>query len=132
MYYNLKNNIEINNIKAFLFKTADNLIKQKYRDIKKREEIISLDSICDITGEDTEDMFGYTETELREIIQSVISLLTVDELKLLKETKKGSSFYKTTKELASEYGCSETNIRQRIFVLRKKIKKYIKKRMDFQ
>lgn len=59
----------------------------------------------------------------------ILSELSESERILLSKTCKNyKSSYQTTKQLAAEYNCSETCIRQRIFILRRKIKCLVKEK----
>ena len=70
-----------------------------------------------------------SEETIDKLKNEIISSLSFEEQRLLNQTcKQDKDSYLTTKELAKEYGCSETTIRQRVFVLRTKIKRSIKEK----
>lgn len=129
LFEKLSEDVEVQYVKAFLIKTASNFVKLKYRQIdKEKNKTISIDG-DEIDIEYNQDFFKTDEETIHKLKNEILSSLTNDERKLLKETCKNyKDSYKTTKELAKEYGCSESAIRQRIFVLRNKIKLQIKEK----
>jgi len=129
-YEKLKSGYEIHNPKAFLIKIASNFVKVKLTEIgRSKYRNISIDE-CGINLSYNENFFEEASEELIiDIKEDILSSLNEEEKVLLSETCKNyKDSYKTTKELAKKYNCSETNIRQRIFVLRNKIRKIIKEK----
>ena len=127
LFEHLLNNIELEHPKAFLIKTASNFVKLKFRDIdKQKNKQISIDYDClDIPIE--QEFFSVDYDVIDNFKDEILSKLSESERILLsKICKNYTDSYKTTKQLAKEYGCSETNIRQKIFVLRTKIKMMVK------
>jgi len=126
----LNEDIEFQHIKAFLMKTASNFVKLKFREIdKEKNKNISLDDKeLDIPYE--QNFFDdVAEEQILQLKEEIIASLSEEEKILLSKTcKHYKNSYKTTKQLAAEYSCSETNIRQRIFVLREKIRKLAKEK----
>lgn len=124
----LKEDNEFEYIRAFLRKTASNFVNQKFREIEESSKrYVSLEQgDWDISYE-FEFINRIPEADIEKMRDSVIAVLTEDERILLKKTcRRYGDSYKTTQELAEEYSCSETAMRQRIFVLRVKIKKMVK------
>ncbi|MDE6412366.1 MAG: sigma-70 family RNA polymerase sigma factor [Eubacterium sp.] len=130
LFEKLSEDIEFEYIKAFLIKTASNFVKLKFREIdKSKNKTISIEAKeLDITYEQSffDDVNEDTILNLKD---EIISSLSFEEQRLLIQTcKQNKDSYLTTKQLAIEYNCSETNIRQRIFVLRTKIKRLVKEK----
>lgn len=127
LFEKLSQNIEIEYPKAFLMKTASNFVKLKFREIEKeKNRHLSIhNDLPDIPV--TQEFFTVDDSTISELKNQILSQLNEDERILLsKICKEYENAYKTTKQLAAEYECSETNIRQKIFVLRNKIKSLIK------
>lgn len=122
----LNSGIRFEYAKAFLIKTASNFVKQKYREIEKQKAFVSIESDNAVLQYEQE-FFEIDENIIERMKDEIISSLSENERILLYETCRNyKNSYKTTKELATKYNCSETAIRQRIFVLRCKIKNIIK------
>lgn len=132
LFEKLTEEVEIKYIKAFLMKTASNYVKLKFREIDKiKNIIISIDDndiIIPFEQNFFEDVSEETISELKDEI--ILSLSEEEQILLSKICKQYESSYKTTKQLSVEYSCSETTIRQRIFVLRKKIKQAVKEKTE--
>lgn len=130
LFEKLLEDVEFQYIKAFLIKAASNFVKLKFREIdKEKNKSLSIDNNeIDIPYE--QNFFDdVSEETILDLKDEIISSLTKGEQILLSKTcKKYENSYKTTKELAIEYSCSETNIRQKIFVLRTKIRKLAKEK----
>ncbi len=129
LFEKLSEDTDFEYVKAFLMKTASNFVKLKYRDIdKEKNKRISIDSEkIDIPYH--QEFFKIDDETIYRLKDEILNSLSDDECKLLEKICKNyKSSYKTTKELAIEYNCSETNMRQKIFVLRKKIKKLVKEK----
>lgn len=129
LFEKLIENTEFQYVKAFLIKTASNFVKLKYREIdKEKNKIVSIDSVnADILYE--QDFYQIDEETIHKLIDEILNSLSEEERQLLEKVCKNyKDSYKTTKQLAKEYKCSETAIRQRIYILRKKIKKQIKEK----
>ncbi len=127
LFENLSKNIDIEYPKAFLIKTASNFVKLKFRDIdKEKNKQLSIDYDClDIPVE--QEFFSIDYDVIDNLKNEILSELSDTEQELLsKVCRNYVDSYRTTKQLAKEYGCSETNIRQKIFVLRTKIKMIVK------
>lgn len=129
LFEKLCDNTEFEYVKAFLIKTAGNFVKLKYRDIdKEKNKNVSFDS-GEINISYNQEFFKTDADTLHKLKNEILNSLSAEERKLLEKTCKNyKNSYKTTKELAIEYKCSESNIRQKIFVLRKKIKMQIKEK----
>lgn len=130
LFEKLCENVEFQYIKAFLIKTASNFVKLKFRDIEKEKnrQVSIDDNEIDIPYE--QNFFEVVSEETILMLKDeILSSLSQEEQTLLNKTcKQYEDSYKTTKELAIEYSCSETNIRQKIFVLRNKIKQLAKEK----
>ena len=129
LYENLKETVEIRYPKAFLLKTASNFVNLKFREIDKQKKAISTcdENIILVYEEDFDD--DIDEETIISIKNDILDELSDDEHQLLNETcKSDKDVYMTTKQLAQKYNCSENTIRQRIFMLRTKIKKRIKEK----
>lgn len=132
LFEKLSEDVEFEYFKAFLIKTASNFVKLKYREIdKQKNKIISIDS-SEIEIPYEKDLLDNVSDEMIEMMKDeIIYSLSFEEQKLLRSTCKDyKDEYKTTKQLAQEYSCSETAIRQRVFVLRKKIKALVKEKIN--
>ena len=128
LYENLKEDVEIQYPKAFLLKTASNFVKLKFREIDKQKKTVSTEESMNLAYEEYFDDDIEQET-IEKIKNEILANLSDDERELLDETcKSNKDVYMTTKQLAQKYNCSENTIRQRIFILRTKIKKSIKEK----
>lgn len=117
-------------ITAFLVKTAGNFVNLKLRDIDKQKN-----KNISIEGNELEllyeqNFFNDVPDELiLKYKDEIISSLEEEEQILLGKTCKYlNDSYRTTKQLAVEYSCSKTNIRQKIYVLRNRIKAIAKEK----
>lgn len=131
LFEKLQDDVEIKYVKAFLMKTASNFIKLKFRQIdKEKNKCVSIDE----KGFDVEynqEFFKIDEETIHKLKDEILNSLTDDERRLLEKTCRNyKDSYKSTKELAAEYGCSELYIRQKIFLLRSKIKAQIKEKTN--
>lgn len=126
----LKNDNEVKYIKAFLIKTASNFVRLKFREIdKEKNKNISLDDKeLEIPYE--QNFFAdVSEEKILQLKEEIIASLSNEEQALLAKTCKNyENSYRTTKQLAAEYSCSEAAVRQRIFVLREKIRRLAKEK----
>lgn len=129
LFEELSKDIKLEYPKQFLIKTASNFVKLKFRAIdKEKNKNFSIDQLnLDIPIE--QEFFKVDDDVLFRLKREILSELSESERILLSKTCKNyKSSYKTTKQLAAEYNCSETCIRQRIFNLRRKIKKLAKEK----
>lgn len=130
LFEKLSEDIEFEYIKAFLIKTASNFVKLKFREIDKaKNKAVSIDAE-ELNLIYEEKFFDdVSEDVILNLKDEIIASLSFEERRLLIQTcKQYKDSYLTTKQLALEYSCSETNIRQRIFVLRTKIKQLAKEK----
>lgn len=127
LFEKLSKDAEFKYVKAFLIKTASNFVNLKYRDIGRyKNRKISIDGE-EIDIPYNQNFFETDEETIIKLKNKILNSLSREERDLLEKTCRDyRNAYKTTKELAAEYNCSETNIRQKIFVLRKKIKTLVK------
>lgn len=132
LFEKLNDDVQINYVKAFLFKTADNFVKKKYRELNRvNSKIVSIDDMQTELSYEQSFFEDIDENLIISLKEKIINSLTPQERELLYFTcKNDSNTYLTTKELAEKYHCSETNIRQKIFILRTKIKKKIKENVN--
>ena len=131
LFEKLSEDVEFEYVKAFLIKTASNFVKVKYREIdKQKNKQISIDSE-EIEIPYEQDLLDNVSDEILEKLKNeIIYSLTFEEQRLLRSTCKDyKDEYRTTKQLALEYECSETAIRQRIFVMRKKVRALVKEKL---
>ena len=124
LYEKLSNDVEFEYVKAFLLKTASNFVNLKFREIdKSKNKTVSIDDVKSKLIIEDNFFNDVSEETIYKLKDEIISSLSFEEQELLSHTcKQDKDSYRTTKQLAKMYGCSETNIRQRIFVLRAKIK----------
>ncbi len=117
---------EINNHRAWLTKVTVNKINDIYREEKKKnenqvsleEETVTLTSDFDYSY--TEDI---TEKELDKHLETILQSLSDNEKTLIED------FYQNNlsgREIAEKLGITETNLRQQIFRLKRKVIKKVK------
>ncbi len=118
------NELEDGYIKAWLYKVADNKIKEEFRDIAKREKELIYGTAfgsrtsTDILYEMQEDN-KVTPEEIEEKRKSILSSLSEKELELFEMVYTKHMEYK---ELAEAFDISEHAVRARVYRLRLKIK----------
>lgn len=111
-------------IKAWLYKVANNKIKEQFRAIAKREKeliygtVFNSQTSTDILYEMEEDN-KVTPEELEEKKKSIVSSLSEKELELFEMVYTKQMEYK---ELAKAFDISEHAVRARVYRLRLKIK----------
>ena len=116
--------LEDNFIKAWLYKVADNKIKEAFRSIAKREKELIFGTVfvtqtsADILYEMEEDN-KITDEELEEKKQGILSSLTDKELELFEMVYTKRMEYA---ELAKALNTTEHAVRSRVYRLRLKIK----------
>ena len=116
--------LDDNYIKAWLYKVADNKIKEQFRAIAKREKeliygtVFGSQTSTDILYEMGEDN-KVTPEELEEKKKSILSSLSEKELELFEMAYTKHMEYK---ELAKALDISEHAVRGRVYRLRLKIK----------
>ena len=118
------NELEDSLIKSWLYSVADNKIKEKFREIAKREKELIFGTVfgsqtsTDILYEMEEDN-RITPEELEEKKKSILSSLNEKELELFEMVYTKNMEYK---ELAKALDISEHAARTRVYRLRLKIK----------
>ena len=118
------NELEDDHIKAWLYKVADNKIKEQFRVIAKQEKELIFGAVfgsstsTDILYEMEEDN-KITPEEIEEKKKSILSSLTEKELELFEMVYTKHMEYK---ELAKAFDISEHAVRARVYRLRLKIK----------
>ncbi len=130
LFQKLSEDVEFEYVKAFLMKTASNFVKLKFREIDKlKNKCISIDDNAIVIPYEQSFFEEISDETISELKNEIIQSLSKEEQILLSKTcKQYKDSYKTTKQLAEEYACSETTIRQRIFVIRSKIRKSVKEK----
>lgn len=119
----LKGGEEILNVRSFLFGTATNILKHKFREIEIQQR--RLVPLYEKENDLRYDQIFFGDISQETIIKmkdEIIEALTAKEKELLYfiTDLDGSPAVKY-KELAEYYSCSETLIRQRVFLLKNKI-----------
>lgn len=118
------NELEDNFIRAWLYKVADNKIKEEFRSIAKMEKelifgtVFGTQTSTDILYEMEEDN-KITDEELEEKKQGILSSLTDKELELFEMVYTKRMEYA---ELAKALDTTEHAVRSRVYRLRLKIK----------
>ena len=121
------NELEDDYIKAWLYKVADNKIKEQFREIAMREKELVFGAVfgsqtsTDILYEMEEDNKIPPE-ELEEKKKTILSSLNEKELELFEMVYNKHIEYK---ELAKTFNVSEHTIRTRVYRLRLKIKEKV-------
>ncbi len=118
------NELEDDYLKAWLYKVADNKIKEQFRAIAKMEKeriygaLLNLHTDTDILDE-IEDYNKVTPEEIEEKKKSVLSSLSEKELELFEMFYVKHMQYE---ELAKAFNVNEHAVRSRVYRLRLKIK----------
>ncbi len=118
------NELEDDYIKAWLYKVADNKIKEQFRAIAKREKELIFGTVfgsqtsTDILYEMEEDN-KVTPEELEEKKKTILSTLNEKELELFEMVYTKHMEYE---ELAKTFNISEHAVRSRVYRLKLKIK----------
>ena len=121
------NELEDDYIKAWLYKVADNKIKEQFRAIAKREKELIFGTVfgsqtsTDILYEMEEDN-KVTPEELEEKKKSILSTLSEKELELFEMVYTKHMEYE---ELAKTFNISEHAVRSRVYRLKLKIKERV-------
>lgn len=128
LYEKLDSNVEIQYVRAFLMKTASNFVMNEYRQLEKDKKNVTVEAWrIELSYE--QKFFQVDDETIYNLKDEIINSLSDEDRQLLEKTCKDYvNSYRTTKELALEYGCSEACIRQKIFRLRSRIKLLIKEK----
>lgn len=113
---------EIHNPKAWLTSVANNKIKNEYKNRKRESEhinkIIRYETVMEFSSLDIHDFSDIPDELVTDMKDSVLNRLNADEQSLVKD------FYvkhMKIKDIAEKRGISETNVKQKLFRVRKKI-----------
>lgn len=122
---------EIQNPKAWLYKTARNLINTEYTAMQKSREIVSLDAESPLadqlsTDPDYEEE-RISEEQVEQCFNQVLSSLSREEKDIIEKIYVKNH---PIKEVAKEQGRSVNAIQQRLVRLRRKVKKQIHDILD--
>jgi RNA polymerase sigma-70 factor (ECF subfamily) len=127
LYEKMKDFYSMENVKAWLYRTADNYIKKHFREWSRENETIHYQQIIGMEDSlDFSEIPNYDDLVLQAQIEEyklkVISGLSKSnqELYQLRFVQK-----KSYKDLALLYGTSENTMRQRVFSLRREIIKRV-------
>lgn len=116
LYKKFLKNEEIHNVKLYLYKVADNLIKAEWRKSKKDEDVVDIDSLAEVLTVSS----NYFETiDFDELVEKLSSKLNENEylvykLKYLED--------KSIKQISEETGLSFEAVAKRLSRLRVKLK----------
>lgn len=118
------NELEDDYIKAWLYKVADNKIKEQFRAIAKRERELIYGTVFDVQKStdilyETQEDNKITPEELEERKEGILDSLTEKELELFEMVYTKHMEYK---ELAKALNVSEGAVRTRVYRLNLKIK----------
>lgn len=119
--------LDDDNIKSWLFSVANNKIKEKFREIAKREKELILGTDYGVSeGADivyeTEQDYLIPDEEIEEKKKSILSQLTEKELKLFEMVYVKHLEYE---ELAKALDIAEGTARTRVYRLKNKIKEKV-------
>lgn len=113
---------EIRNPKAWLTSVANNKIKNEYKNRKRESEhinkIIRYETVMEFSSLDIHDFSDIPDELVTDMKDSVLNRLNADEQSLVED------FYvkhMKIKDIAEKRGISETNVKQKLFRVRKKI-----------
>lgn len=121
LYKHYLKNEDIKNVAGFLYKIADNLIKAQWRENKKQENIVSIDTLVDTLA--TEDTTDYSNLDYDLLAERLVSDLNEKEQEIYKLKYIEN---KSIKEIAEELNLSFDVVAKRLSRLRQKVKEIIK------
>ena len=107
---------EIHNIKLYLYKFADNLIKAEWRKNKKNEDVVDIDSLAEVLTVSSSD---FEKIDFDELIEKLSSSLNENEYMIYKLKYIED---KSIKQISEETGLSFEAVAKRISRLRIKLK----------
>ena len=107
---------EIHNIKLYLYKIADNLIKAEWRKNKKNEDVVDIDSLAEVLTVSSSD---FEKIDFDELIEKLSSSLNENEYMIYKLKYIED---KSIKQISEETGLSFEAVAKRISRLRNKLK----------
>lgn len=121
LYKHYLKNEDIKNVAGFLYKVADNLIKAQWRENKKQENIVPIDTLVDTLA--TEDITDYSNLDYDSLAEILVSELNEKEQAIYKLKYIEN---KSIKEIAEELNLSFDVVAKRLSRLRQKVKEIIK------
>ncbi|HEX3037915.1 MAG TPA: sigma-70 family RNA polymerase sigma factor [Oscillospiraceae bacterium] len=127
LYEKMKDFYSMENVRAWLYRTADNYIKKRYREWSKENETIHYQHIVEMEDSiDFSEMPNYddlvSQVQIEEYKEKVISGLSKSNKELYQLRFVHKSSYK---DLALQYETSENTMRQRVFSLKREIVKQV-------
>lgn len=125
LYKHYLKNEEIINTGGFLYKIADNLIKAQWRENKKAENIVQIDSLAETLA--AEEQPDYSDIDYDDLAAKLISELNEKEKELYRLKYIES---KSIKEIADELNSSFDAIAKRLSRLRQKVKDIISQQFE--
>lgn len=116
LYKKFLKNEEIQNVKLYLYKIADNLIKAQWRKNQRSESTINIDTLAEELAANSND---FERLDFKELLEEFSSVLNENEylvykLKYLED--------KTIKQISEETGLSFEVVAKRLSRLRIKLK----------
>lgn len=124
LYKHYIKNEEIKNVAGFLYKIANNLIKEQWRENQKAQNVISIDSIAEIVPAE-ENTCGELDYDL--LAENLVLMLNENE-RIIYKLKYVENM--SIKEIAEKLGLSFDVTAKRLSRLRQKIKDEIKKQFE--
>lgn len=126
-YIKMKDFYSMENVKAWLYRTADNYVKKYYRDWSKESKVIHFEQIDNyeeklniIENINYDDVI--TNEQIEKYKEIVISSLSQSNKELYQLRFLQNTSYS---DLALKYKTSENTMRQRVFALKKEIIKQV-------
>lgn len=116
LYKRFLKNEEIHNVKLYLYKIADNLIKAEWRKNKRNEEILDIDSLAEVLTVSSTD---FEKIDFDELLEKLALSLNENEYLIYKMKYIED---KTIKQISEETGLSFEAVAKRISRLRIKLK----------
>lgn len=124
LYKHYIKNEEIKNVAGFLYKIADNLIKEQWRENQKAENVIQIDSMAEtIAAKES----NYSDLDYDSLAEKLILTLNENE-KIIYKLKYIEN--KSIKEISQELNLSFDVIAKRLSRLRQKVKEQIKEQFE--
>jgi len=124
LYKHYIKNEEIKNVAGFLYKIADNLIKEQWRENQKAENVIQIDSMAETIAAKEN---NYSDIDYDSLAENLILTLNENE-KIIYKLKYIEN--KSIKEISQELNLSFDVIAKRLSRLRQKVKEQIKEQFE--
>lgn len=119
LYRHYMKNEDIKNPAGFLYKIADNLIKAQWRENKKAENIIPIDSLSDTVAAKED---NYSDIDYDLLANELLRTLSQSEKELYKLKYIEN---KSIKDIAEQLNISFDAVAKRLSRLRQKVKEHI-------